>query len=521
MTTGVPSGSCASACRVCSVACRQPALVGAPNVSCAEGRPWIARRSPPLQPEGSRGWFPESTTMQQPSLHLRPEIWSVTWKRPVGVGDPGAPIETRRRKTTRPSSRSVSSRFDRSASTAYRTVRSRTAAVRGTQPTTPFPSTSLSTANQLPRRPTTWSRLTEPKGVFQLATASVLLPGARRIGTFAFQPTTSAVPLGVDCPASPAGATSRPTAIVPAVASPRSARRVRAASDTDGRPAYRPSSLVAVLEDVVTPVGPYRLRLMARSGTWRGALPGNRLAAAHQRPDGRVVVHAPDEEALATARFMLALDDDTAPFHERFARDPLIGPAARAFVGYRPLRVATVTHAVVRALCGQLIEARRARAIEQAIARACGEAVVTQPALRRLAPVELRRFGLAQQRATVLARLAATLDLERLRDLPGDAVVARLARVRGIGPWSIGVISLEGLGRLDRGLVGDLSLVKLYAALTGRWVEGHETANLIAPYEEWQGLAGEILLLGWSRGLVRGASADRARIARRRERRAA
>ena len=57
--------------------------------------------------------------------------------------------------------------------------------------------------------------------------------------------------------------------------------------------------------------------------------------------------------------------------------------------------------------------------------------------------------------------------------------------------------------------------------LTGRWVEGHETAELLAPYAEWQGLAGEILLLGWSRGLVPGASADRARIARRRERRAA
>jgi 3-methyladenine DNA glycosylase/8-oxoguanine DNA glycosylase len=195
---------------------------------------------------------------------------------------------------------------------------------------------------------------------------------------------------------------------------------------------------------------------MARSGTWQGALPRNRLATACQRSDGRVVVRAPDEEALATARFMLALDDDTAEFHERFGRDPLMGPSARFFLGYRPLRLATVTHAVVRALCGQLIEARRARAIEQAIARACGEPVVTQPALRRFAPVELRRFGLAQQRATVLARLAATLDLEHLRDLPGDAVATRLGRVRGIGPWSIGVISLEGLGRLDRGLVGDL-----------------------------------------------------------------
>jgi 3-methyladenine DNA glycosylase/8-oxoguanine DNA glycosylase len=277
-----------------------------------------------------------------------------------------------------------------------------------------------------------------------------------------------------------------------------------------------------VVEDVVTPVGPYRLRLMTRGGSWRGALPGKRAATAWQLPDGRVVVRAPDEASLVTARFMLALDDDTGEFHDRFSRDPVVGPSARALVGYRPLRLATVTHAVARALCGQLIEARRARAIERALVRACGDDdVLTQESLRRLPPVTLRRLGLAQHRATVLARLAATLDLERLREIDGNAALARLGRERGIGPWSVGVIALEGLGRFDHGLVGDLSFVKLYAALTGRWVETYETAELLAPYEEWQGLAGEILLLGWARGLVPGASADEARIARRRARRAA
>lgn len=276
-----------------------------------------------------------------------------------------------------------------------------------------------------------------------------------------------------------------------------------------------------MLEDVVRPRGPYRLRLMAGNGIWSGPLPGNRTATAWQLGDGRVVVRAPEEESLANARFMLALDDDTGEFHARFGRDPLIGPSARAFVGYRPLRRATVTHSVVRALCGQLIDARRALAIERAITRACSDVVVTQRALARLAPVELRQLGLAQHRATALARLAATIDLEDLHNHPWDDVVARLRRERGIGPWSLGVIALEGIGRFDRGLVGDLSLVKLYAALTGRWVEGPETAELLAPYEEWQGLAGEILLRGWSRGLVPGASPDRARIARRRERRAA
>lgn len=276
-----------------------------------------------------------------------------------------------------------------------------------------------------------------------------------------------------------------------------------------------------MLADVVRPTGPYRLRLMARSGIWRGVLPAGRLVTAWQRPDGAVVVQGPDEESLRSARFMLALADDTGPFHERFARDPLLGPSARALVGYRPLRVATVAHATVRALCGQLIEARRARALERAVARACGDPVVTQPALCRLAPAVLRRIGLAQHRATTLARLAAGLDLESLRRHPTAAVAARLCREPGIGPWSVGVIALAGLGRYDHGLVGDLSLVKLHASLTGRWIDGPETAALLEPYGDWQGLAGEILLLGWARGLVPGASADLARIARRRARRAA
>ena len=246
---------------------------------------------------------------------------------------------------------------------------------------------------------------------------------------------------------------------------------------------------------------------MARSGIWHGALPGGRTAIAWQRPDGRVVVRAPDEESLETARFMLALDDDTSGFHARFARDPLIGPSARALVGYRPRRVATVTHAVVRALCGQLVEARRARALERAIGRACGDDVVTQPSLARLSPVELRRLGLAQHRATALHRLAATIDFEGLRE-HSTSTVQRSPRPRARRRPVVGRrrSRSEGLGRYDHGLVGDLSLVKLYASLTGRWVDGHETAALLAPYGEWQGLAGEILLLGWSRGLVPGAS---------------
>jgi 3-methyladenine DNA glycosylase/8-oxoguanine DNA glycosylase len=94
------------------------------------------------------------------------------------------------------------------------------------------------------------------------------------------------------------------------------------------------------------------------------------------------------------------------------------------------------------------------------------------------------------------------LELERLKDQPTAAVALRLERERGLGPWSVGVVCLEGLGRYERGLARDLGLVKLASALAGRWVEPEETDALLAPYEEWAGLASVYLLAGYHSGLL-------------------
>ena len=69
-----------------------------------------------------------------------------------------------------------------------------------------------------------------------------------------------------------------------------------------------------------------------------------------------------------------------------FARDPLLGPTVQRLRGMRPRRKATVTHAAIRAVSGQLIQASRALAIERAIIRACGEDPPTREALARALP---------------------------------------------------------------------------------------------------------------------------------------
>jgi DNA-3-methyladenine glycosylase II len=277
------------------------------------------------------------------------------------------------------------------------------------------------------------------------------------------------------------------------------------------------------LERVVRPAGPYSLALSTkhasdatrhlRDGTLTTTLRvGDRVevGSAHQTLDGSVVLRAESEEGFERLRFVLAVDADHSEFLRRFARDPLLGETTLQFQGMRQLRLPTVAQTLLRAFCGQLIDSRRARQLERTIVRAVEPRVEgtdlhappTCASLGRLAPVRLRQLGLHARRGAALVRICRSVELERLHDLPTAKAADFIERERGLGPWSAGVVCLEGLGRYERGLVGDLSLVKLMSRLRGRWVEGHETAELLEPYGEWAGLASLYLALGFKHGLI-------------------
>jgi 3-methyladenine DNA glycosylase/8-oxoguanine DNA glycosylase len=276
-------------------------------------------------------------------------------------------------------------------------------------------------------------------------------------------------------------------------------------------------------ERVVRPAGPYALALCTkhasdatrhlRDGTLTMTLRvGDRVevGSARQTVDGRVVLRAESEHGFERLRFLIAMDADHTEFLRRFARDPLIGETTMRFQGLRQLRLPTVAQTLLRAFCGQLIDSRRARQLECIIVRAVEPLVdgtdlrapPTCTSLGRIAPVRLRQLGLHARRAAALVRICRSVELERLHDLPTARAADFIERERGLGPWSAGVVCLEGLGRYERGLVGDLSLVKLMSRLRGRWVEGHETAELLEPYGEWAGLASLYLATGFKHGLI-------------------
>jgi 3-methyladenine DNA glycosylase/8-oxoguanine DNA glycosylase len=242
---------------------------------------------------------------------------------------------------------------------------------------------------------------------------------------------------------------------------------------------------------------------------------GNARAHVWQRPDGTLGarIHA-DHIDAAHDRLceLLQVRLDHRAFLALAARDPLLRPLRSRMAGYRPLLLSSPAHALVRAISGQLIRSSDAYRIEFRLLAALMpfedgfRLPPTAPDLATAHPARFERAGLSPARAVTLSRAAGRLDWDALGSLDTDRLEARLRSIRGLGQWSAGVVLMRGFGRLERGLAGDLALIKLASALSGRQADADDTARLLEPYGPWAGLASSWLLghpLAHTRGISR------------------
>ena len=213
---------------------------------------------------------------------------------------------------------------------------------------------------------------------------------------------------------------------------------------------------------------------------------------------------APSREAGAAAiekmRFALGTDHDLGDFQRRFRRDPLVGPVIRRRPWLRPRRRPEPFEALAWAVCEQLIEGRRAAAIERRIVRrlgarsACG-GYVAPPSAERLAgcaPYELDACGLAPKRSLALIKAAREVASGRADLRQHEPAWRRLLAIPNIGRWTIEMLAFEGQGRDDMLPALDVSYLKLVGSLAGlgRRATEDEVRDFFAPYGEYAALAG-------------------------------
>jgi DNA-3-methyladenine glycosylase II len=138
------------------------------------------------------------------------------------------------------------------------------------------------------------------------------------------------------------------------------------------------------------------------------------------------------------------------------ARDARFAPILAA-VGPLPLRRrADGFGALLAAIIGQQVSTASAAAILGRV-QAAG---YDQPKALRDAPEDaLRACGLSRPKIGYLRGLAmADLDYDALREMPSDAVVARLTALPGIGRWTAEIYVKFALGHADVFAAGDLAL---------------------------------------------------------------
>jgi len=216
------------------------------------------------------------------------------------------------------------------------------------------------------------------------------------------------------------------------------------------------------------------------------------------------------ESGIARMRFALGVDDDLRPFHDRFARDPLIGRSVRTRTWLRLRRRPVPFEALAWAITEQLIELTRAAAIQRRMVMRWGRRDATSGlrdapsavAVAALAPAELQACDLSAGRAAAMVRCAHEVACGRA-DLDGpehERAWARLRAIPGVGAWTIEMLALYGQGRDDQIPAGDLGFLKA----VGRLLSGgdprarateDEVRAFFARYDPWAGLAGLHFLL--------------------------
>jgi 3-methyladenine DNA glycosylase/8-oxoguanine DNA glycosylase len=224
-------------------------------------------------------------------------------------------------------------------------------------------------------------------------------------------------------------------------------------------------------------------------------------------------------EEMATAiermRFALGVDEDMSAFHERFRRDPLVGPIIRRMPDYRPARRIWPWEALAAAVVGQLIEAKRATIIERRIVGRWGarlgegrEALRDVPAASIIAgraPAELQSMDLSGGRSVALRKLAIAVSRGHA-DITSPESDARFLAIPEVGPWTVQCLALFGRGEEDALPAGDLGYIKLVGHLAnlGRRATVPEVEEFYAPYEPYRGLVGSLTLSGLHRFVAEG-----------------
>jgi AraC family transcriptional regulator of adaptative response / DNA-3-methyladenine glycosylase II len=195
---------------------------------------------------------------------------------------------------------------------------------------------------------------------------------------------------------------------------------------------------------------------------------------------------------VGRVRRMFDLDANPGDIATALGRDGLLRPLLKRFPGIRSPSHWSVYEASVRAVVGQQVSLGAARNVCSRIVTSCdnrkGDTLVF-PQPQQIAQLRDECLPMPNSRKQTLRSVAAhfqTLALE-----PGSEIIEDLAPLRGVGLWTLSLLSMRGCGDTDVFPASDLGLVKAAAPL------GLESSRALtehsAQWRPWRSYAANLL----------------------------
>jgi AraC family transcriptional regulator of adaptative response / DNA-3-methyladenine glycosylase II len=193
-------------------------------------------------------------------------------------------------------------------------------------------------------------------------------------------------------------------------------------------------------------------------------------------------------DLVRRVRRLFDLDADPLAIAARLGSSRLLAPAQAAHPGLRVPGAWDRFETLVRAMLGQQISVAAATTLAGRLVERCGGPVECDGRLTRLFPApgavaeaDLAGVGMTSARADALRQVAAAVarDPALLAPAPNlDALVDRLCRLPGIGPWTAHYLAMRAFDEPDAFPAADLGL--------RRAAGGMSAAALEALAESWR-----------------------------------
>jgi AraC family transcriptional regulator of adaptative response / DNA-3-methyladenine glycosylase II len=187
---------------------------------------------------------------------------------------------------------------------------------------------------------------------------------------------------------------------------------------------------------------------------------------------------------VSRVRRMFDLDGNPAAIAQVLGQDPRLAPLLKQFPGIRMTGHWSLYEASVRGIVGQQVSTQAARSVLARLATHAGDERMF-PSAAAIAALDDDQFPMPGRRRDTLRTLCQMYSARE-----DEVEIDALAALKGVGPWTVSLVTMRGGAQPDSFPLKDLGLVKAWERLHGQSLDLQKQTEQWRP---WRSYAANLL----------------------------